>query len=178
MFRRWAETRLYSKTMQLAVAELRRAARTSNALEKLASLDVAEQKLRDVLWLRPEARSPRFEDGLAEIARRRQSCLHEQAIPAVARLLEAAERGLADRDTLLQAAGSLLAFLYHYLPDEPQVEQLGARFRTLGGKQPPYQPVRPLSEMYRRPEGGAGCGALIGGLLLAGALLLWAHLGP
>ena len=45
MFRRWAEDRMYRRTMQLAVSELRRAARTSNALEKLQALDIAEQKL-------------------------------------------------------------------------------------------------------------------------------------
>ena len=46
MFRRWAETRMYRKTMRLAVGELRRAARTANALAKLHALDNAEQKLK------------------------------------------------------------------------------------------------------------------------------------
>jgi len=51
MFRRLAEARMYRKTMQIAVAELRRAARTANVLEKVEALEVAEQKLRDAQWL-------------------------------------------------------------------------------------------------------------------------------
>jgi len=166
VFRRWAEARIYRRTMQLAVAELRRAARTASALEKLHCLEVAEQKLRDALWLRPERGGEQFEGGLAEIQRSRERTLREQALPAVERLLEVAGALATDRDPMLQAAGELLCFLHHYLPDDPKRPLLSARLRELGGTQPAYQPVTPLSEIYRRPEGGVGCAALIGGLLV------------
>ena len=171
MFRRWAEGRMYRKTVQIAVAELRRAARTSNVLEKLRSLEVAEQKFKDALWLRPEASGDRFATGLEEIERSRHRTLVKQAVPAVERLLDAAEERPAERDDMLRAAGELFSFLDHYLPEDDRVDALEARFRQLGGKRPPYRPVTPLSEIYHRPAAGTGCAALIGGLLIVGFLL-------
>jgi hypothetical protein len=166
MFRRWAETRAYRKTMQLGISELRRAARTANTLEKLQALDNAEQKLKDARWLSPDEDKQRFDAGLTEIERSRKRTLAD-AIPAVQRLLDAAEQGVADSGELLRAAGILLSFLNHYLPDDSHVELLFGHFLQLGGKQPPYVAVRPLSEGYHRPE-GAGCGAaLILALLLS-----------
>jgi len=165
MFRRWAETRMFRKTMRLAVSELRRAARTANALEKLQALDNAEQKLKDALWLSPSEDQGRFEAGLAEIARSRTRTLAE-AIPAVERLLEAVGKGVGDSEELLRAAGQLLSFLNHYLPDDPNVERASAQFVQKGGEQPAYTPVRPLSDVYHRPEAGAGCGAVITVFLL------------
>jgi len=167
MLRRWAEERIYRRTMQLAVGELRRASRTNNALEKLQALEVAERKLRDALWLRPEAASKRFERGLAEIERSRTVALREQGMPAVERLLEAAGKGVGEREMMLEPAGLLLSLINHYLPDDPGAQALSARFRELGGKQPPYQPAAPLSEMYHRPEGGAGCAMLLAIVALA-----------
>ena len=67
MFRRWAENRMYRRSMQLAVMELRRAARASNLLEKLGALEVAEQKLRDAQWLSPGQDKKRFEAGLKKL---------------------------------------------------------------------------------------------------------------
>lgn len=154
MFRRWAEERIYKKTMQVAVAELRRAARTANALEKLVALEIAERKLRDAAWLRPERVSDEYNAGLQEIERSRLRTLREQAQPAVERLLETAEQGGPAKAIVLEAAAHLLTFLYHYLPEAPEVGALSARFRELGGKQQPYQPIRPLSEVYHRPEPG------------------------
>jgi len=167
VLRRWAERRLYRRTMQIAVSELRRASRTPNALEKLEALEVAEQKLRDAAWLDPEARQDRFLAGLTEIAKSRLRTLQEQAIPAVARLLDAAQTGAVDRAPMLDAAARLLSYLYHYIPDEPAVQELSARFRQLGGVQRPYQAVTPLSEMYRRPPAGAGCTLVVVGLVAA-----------
>lgn len=164
---------MYRNTMVLAVQALREAARTANALEKLRCLEIAEQKLRDAGWLRPEVGQERRNLGLEEIARSRQRALREQAIPAVGRLLEAAEKGVPDKGELLRAAGELLAFLYHYLPDEPQAQALGARFRSLGGEQSPYRPVPALADQYHRPEGGAGCMVLLGGLVVLGLLIWW-----
>jgi hypothetical protein len=166
MLRRWAENRIYRRTLQLAVAELRRAARTPNALEKLQALEIAEQKLRDAAWLRPEAAGAKFQAGLQEIQRSRARVLGKEAPAAIERLLEAAAKGVLDSRVMLEPAGHLLAFLYHYLPDDPRAQALSARFRELGGKQPPYKPATPLSELYHRPEPGMGCGALIAGLLL------------
>lgn len=160
MFRRWAETRLYSKTMRLAVSELRRAARTANALEKLQALDNAEQKLKDAQWLSPAEDQGRFEAGLGEIERSRKRTLDE-AIPAVERLLDAAGKGVVDSTEVLRPAGQLLSFLNHYLPEDSRVEILSGQLVQMGGEQPPYVPVRPLSEIYHRPEAGAGCGAAI-----------------
>lgn len=165
MFQRWAEARLYRRTMQIAVAELRRAARTANTLEKLQALEVAEQKLRDAQWLSPETDRARFETGLAEIQRSRKQTL-EQALPAAERLLEAAEKGIGDREEMLLAAGRLLALLNHYLPEDPRIEPLNARFLGLGGKQQAYVPIPPLSEMYHQPASAVGCGTLIGLLLV------------
>jgi hypothetical protein len=156
--------------MQIAVSELRRAARTANALEKLRALEVAEQKLNDSVWLRPEASTDQFQAGLQELRRSRMSTLREQAVPAVERLLEAVEKGLGEREMMLAPAGELLALLYHYLPDEPEVQTLSARFRQLGGKQAPYQPITPLSEMYHRPAHGIGCATLMGGLIILAVL--------
>ncbi|MCJ7822690.1 MAG: hypothetical protein MUQ26_06395, partial [Armatimonadetes bacterium] len=166
VLRRWAEARMYRKTVQIAVAELRRASRASNVLEKLHSLDLAERKLKDALWLRPEATSDRFATGLQQIQQSRASTLAEQALPGVERLLEEAEKGGAESEQMLRAAGDILAFLDHYLEDDDRVDALSARLRGLGGERPPYQPVAPLSQIYRRPPAGAGCGALIGGLLV------------
>ncbi len=178
MLRRWAETRMYRRTMQLAVSELRRAARTANALEKLHALENAEQKLKDAQWLSPEEDRHRFEAGLAEIQRSRERTLQE-AVAAVERLLEAAEKGLADSSDLLKASGQLLSFLNHYLPEDPKVELLSGRFLQLGGEQPPYVPVPAIAEMYRRPESGPGCGAMIGFLLafllLCYSVVCWFH---
>ena len=173
MFRRWAETRMFRKTMRLAVGELRRAARTANALEKLQALDNAEQKLKDAQWLSPGEDAHRFDAGLGEIERSRKRTL-EEAIPAVERLLKAAGEGVADSAELLRAAGQLLSFLNHYLPDNSRVELLSGQFVQMGGEQPPYTPVRPLSEAYHRPEAGAGCGATIGLFLLLTALCITA----
>ena len=173
MFRRWAETRLYRKTMQLAVRELRRAARTANTLEKLHALDSAEQKLKDAQWLSPGEDERRFDAGLAEIERSRKRTL-EEAIPAVERLLGTASDGVADSAELLRAAGLLLSFLNHYLPEDSSVELLSARFLQTGMAQPPYTPMRPLSEAYHRPEAGAGCGAVIGLFLLLTVLCITA----
>lgn len=69
MFRRWAETRLYRKTMHVAVAQLRRAARTPNVLEKLAALDLAEQKLRDARWLTRDEDGQRLDGHLSDACR-------------------------------------------------------------------------------------------------------------
>jgi hypothetical protein len=157
---------MYRRTMQIAVAELRRAARTANALEKLQALEVAEQKLGDALWLSPsEERKERFEAGVSEIQRSRARTL-EGTVTAVGRLLEAADPESDERAPLLEAAGQLLCFLNHYLSDDPAVDVLSAKYRGLGGRQPEHRPITPLSEIYRRPEGGIGCGAMIGGLLL------------
>jgi hypothetical protein len=173
VFQRWAEARLYRKTMQIAVAELRRAARTANALEKLESLDIAEQKLLDAQWLNPDQDKPRFEAGLGEIARSRAQTL-EQAITAVERLLDGAEEGRAERSEMVAAAGQILSYLNHYLPENLRVDALNARLLRLGGAQPAYTPVTPLSEMYARPDAATGCGAAIGlflfGMMLAVAL--------
>lgn len=171
MLRRWAENRMYRRSMQLAVSGLRHAARTRNALEKLQSLELAEQKLKDALWLRPDAASERFRAGLEEIQRSRLNSLREFAVPAVERLLEAAEKDVADRATMLEPAGELLAYLHHYLPDDSRTQEMSARFRQLGGKQPPYRAVPALADMYHRPAAGAGCGSLIGGAILLGILV-------
>lgn len=173
MFRRWAEGRMYRQSLRLAVMELRRAARTANALEKLRSLEVAEQKLRDAAWLRPDVAGDRFETVAKEVSRSRRQALRELALPAVGRLLEAAEQGMGERASLLAPAGELLAYLQRYLPEEPAVVAQAARYRELGGEPRPYQPVRPLSEMYHRPPGGTGCLLVVaGGLALAALALL------
>jgi hypothetical protein len=173
MFRRWAESRMYRNTMLLAVRALRGAPRTPNALEKLRLLDVAEQKLRDAHWLRPDVSKERFDAGLKEIARSRQRTLKQQAFAAVGKLLEAVEKGVGEKGEMLRAAGEILAFLYHYLPDDPETQQLGARFRSLEGEQRPYRPEPALADHYHRPAPGAGCGAMIGGLLVLSLLLWW-----
>lgn len=169
MFRRWAETRLYRKTMQLAVAELRRAARAANPLEKLIALETAEQKLKDAQWLSPELENARFETGLAEINRSRKQTL-EQALTATERLLKAADKRLGERAQMLLAASHLLSLLNHYLPEDQRVEPLNARFLKLGGKQQAYIPPPPLSGQYNRPHSAVGCGTLI--ILLVIILLL------
>jgi hypothetical protein len=138
--------------MQLAVSELRKAARSANALEKLHALDVAEQRLKDAAWLRPDQAGEKSKVGLQEIARSRASALRELARPAVDRLLDSVEKGSEQREVILEAAGHLLAFLNHYVPDDLEVQAQSARFRQLGGKQQPYTPVQPLSEIYARPE--------------------------
>jgi hypothetical protein len=165
MFRRWGEARMYRKTLQIAVAELRRAARTPNALDKLQALEVAEQKLRDALWLSPEDAKERFEGGLAEIQRSREKTLKDAAL-AVRRLLDTAKAGIGQREVMLAAAGHLLCFLNHYQPEDSDVEVLSARFRELGGQQVEYRPITPLSEIYHRPAAGMGCGSAIGGLVV------------
>ncbi len=161
MFRRWAETRLYRRSMQLAVGELRRAARTPNVLEKLHALDTAEQKLKDAQWLSSHEDKHRFQTGLAEIERSRHQTL-KQAIISVNRLLESAGEEAADSAEMLKAAGQLLSFLNYYLPDDSAVELATARLRELGGEHPAYSPVPALSEMYHRPKRGVGCGTAIG----------------
>ncbi len=171
MIGRWAEGRMYRRTVQIAVAELRRAARASNVVEKLRSLEVAEQKFKDALWLRPEASADRFATGLREIERSRRRTLVKEGMPSLERLLDAAEERPAERDEMLRAAGELLSFLDHYIPEDNRVEVLSARFRELGGKGSPYRPATPLSEIYHRRAGGTGCGTLIGGLLIVGSLL-------
>lgn len=173
MFRRWAENRMYRNTMLLAVQALRGAARSQNALEKLHLLDTAEQKLRDACWLRPEVADERFEDSLKEITQSRERTLKKRAMPAVDQLLEAAEKGLAEKDELLRAAGELLAFLHHYLPEDAETLRLSARFRSLGGEQVPYRPVPALSDHYQRVEPGAGCAALIALVVVAAGVGWW-----
>ncbi len=173
MFRRWAENRMYRNTMLLAVQALRGAARSQNALEKLRLLDTAEQKLRDARWLRPELADERFEESLSEIAQSRKRTLKKQAMPAVDRLLEAAEKGLAEKGELLRAAGELLAFLHQYLPEDAETLRLSARFRSLGGKQIPYRPAPALSDRYQRVEPGAGCATLIAIVVVAAAGVGW-----
>ena len=146
MFRRWAEGRMWRRSMQIAVSEMRRAARTPHVLEKLRALDMAEQKLKDAQWLSPDEDTERFQTGVTEIGRSRERTL-EEAVSATERLLEAAERGTAEHDDLLRAAGQMLAFLNHYLPDDARVEVLSGRLVQLGGAQPPYEPVKPLTEI-------------------------------
>jgi hypothetical protein len=175
MFRRWAENRIYRNTLRVAVNALREAARTPDPLRKLHLLDLAEQKLRDASWLKPELATERYRPGLEEIARSRDRALKEQALPAVAKLLQVVEQGVGDRKVLLAPAGELLAFLFRYLPDHPEAQALGARFRQLGGEQRPYRPIPALSEMYHRPEAAAGCGTLIGGLIAVLALAWCLH---
>jgi hypothetical protein len=43
----------------------------------------------------------------------------------------------------------------------------------LGGEQTPYRPQPALADRYHRPQAGAGCGTIIGGLLLLSLLLWW-----
>ncbi len=157
--------------MQVAIAQLRRAARTANALEKLEALEMAEQKLRDAQWLSPETDPEQFCLGLTEIGQSRERVL-KQAITAINRLLEVAEKGLGDSAEMLAAAARLLSFLNHYLPEDPRVEELNARFLKLGGKQEPYVAVPALADMYQRPAPGIGCGSLIGLLLVLLMLLV------
>jgi hypothetical protein len=151
--------------MQIAVSEMRRAARTPNVLEKLQALEMAGQKLKDAQWLSPDENAERFQTGVTEIGRSRERTL-EEAVSATERLLEAAERGAAERDDLLRAAGQMLAFLNHYLPEDARVEVLSGRFLQLGGVQPSYKPVKPLAEMYDRSQGVSGCGVLLLALML------------
>ncbi|MCJ7751463.1 MAG: hypothetical protein MUQ65_10275, partial [Armatimonadetes bacterium] len=129
-------------------------------LEKLQALDNAEQKLKDAQWLSPDEDQGRFGAGLGEIERSRKRTL-EEAFPAVERLLEAAGKGVVDLAELLRAAGQLLSFLNHYRPDDPRIEALTGKLLQSGGKQPPYEPVRPLAEMYDRSGGVTGCGLLL-----------------
>jgi len=105
--------------MQIAVSELRKAARTANALEKLHALDVAEQRLKDAAWLRPDQAGEKSKVGLQEIERSRAAALRELARPAVDRLLDSVEKGSDQREIMLEAVGHLLAFLNHYVPDDP-----------------------------------------------------------
>ncbi|MCJ7750022.1 MAG: hypothetical protein MUQ65_02845, partial [Armatimonadetes bacterium] len=98
----------------------------------------------------------------------------DEAIPAIERLLEAAGKGVVDLAELLRAAGQLLSFLNHYLPEDSRVELLSGQFVQMGGEQPPYTPVRPLSQAYHRPEARTGCGAAIGLFLLLTALSITA----
>jgi hypothetical protein len=172
MLKRWAEARIYRNTMRVAVQALREAARTSNALEKLRLLDVAEQKLRDATWLRPERADEHFESGIEEIRRSRQRTLKEQAVPAVGRLLEAAGKGIGDKKILLQPAAELLAYLHHYCPEEAAAQDLSACFRGLGGEQRAYRPITPLSEHYNPAYAFAGCGLLLA-LLAVAAVTIW-----
>jgi hypothetical protein len=173
MFRRWGERRLYRKSMEIVVVALRRAARTANVLEKIEALELAEQKLRDAQWLSEEGDKQRFEAGLGEIHHSRTKTL-EQAITAVERLLDGADEGRAERSEMVAAAGQILSYLNHYLPEDPRVDTLNGRLLRLGGTQPAYTPVTPLSEMYARPDAGTGCGAAIVlfmlGMMLAVAL--------
>jgi len=171
MFRRWAEARMYRRTVQVAVSALRRASRTADAREKLKLLDLAEQKLKDALWLDPEGSQDGFQTGLDEIGRSRRDTLRSQALPAVERLLDAADADLGDRNAFLRPAGELLAFVFYYDPEEAKAQALSARFRQLGGQQPPYQPVTPLREQYHRPRAGVGCAVLLVGLLAALAVV-------
>ncbi len=163
---------MYRRTMQLAVSELRRAARAPNLLEKLQALDVAEQKLKDAQWLSPDRDKHRFETGLTQTDRSRTQAL-KQAVLAVNRLLDTAEQDSPERAEMLRAAGLLLSFLNHYVPEEPEVEAASARLIKLGGEQPAYTPVPALSEMYHRSKEGAGCGAAMGivALLIGGCLV-------
>jgi len=163
---------MYRRTMQIAVSELRRAARTENAIEKLEALDLAERKLQDAQWLMPSTASERFDEGMEEIARSRERTL-EQAIPAVKRLLEAIDQRIAEPSELRRAAGHLLSFLNHYLPEDSRVDDLNAWFLRLGGEPQPYAPLCPLSEIYRRPHTRTvGCGTALIFLLLAPVLLI------
>lgn len=171
MLHRWAEGRMYRRTVEVAVAELRRAARSSNVVEKLRALEVAEQKFKDALWLRPEASADHFETGLREIERSRGRMLVKEGLPAVERLLGAAEEGAGEREEMVSAAGELLSFLDHYLPDDERVDVLSARLRELGGERPPYRPVRPLCSIYHRGGAGSGCGTAIGVVLMVGVVV-------
>lgn len=163
---------MYRRTMQLAIGELRRAARARDLLEKLQALDVAERKLRDAQWLSPDQDKHRFETGLAQIEQSRTQAL-KQAVLAVNRLLDTAAEDTAERAEMLRAAGLLLSFLNHYRPEDPEVEAASARLIKLGGEQPAYTPVPALSDMYHRPKQGAGCGAAVAlmALLMAGCLI-------
>jgi hypothetical protein len=167
MFRRWAEARMYRRTVQIAVSALRGASRAADAREKLKLLDLAEQKLKDALWLDPEASQDGFQTGLEEIQRSRRDTLSNQALPAVERLLDAAGADPGEPNAFLRPAGELLAFVSHYAPEEADVQVLSARFRELGGQQPPYQPIKPLSEQYRRSSAGIGCAVFLVGLSVA-----------
>ena len=100
MLRRWGEARMYRRTLQIAVAELRNAARTPNALEKLRSLEIAEQKLKDALWLSPTDAKERFESGVEEIGRSRERTLDDSVL-AVGRLLDAAQANIGERGVML-----------------------------------------------------------------------------
>jgi len=172
MFRRWAEARMYRRTMQIAVSELRRAARTANAIEKLEALDMAERKLRDAQWLMPSTASERFDEGMTEIVRSREQTL-DQAIPAVERLLEAMDQKVAEPDELRRAAVRLLSFLNHYRPEDSRVDDLNGWFLRLGGEPQTYASLLPLSEIYHRPQApAAGCGAVLMLFLLGLGLMI------
>ncbi len=172
MFQRWGERRLYKKSMQMVVLALRRAARTANVLEKLEALEVAEQKLKDAQWLSEEGEKERFEAGVGEIQRTRTKTL-DQAIAAVERLLGGAEEGRAEKAEMLEAAGRILSYLNHYLPEDARVDALNGRLLQLGGTQPAYTPVTPLSEMYVRPQAGTGCGAMMVLLVVGMVVGVW-----
>lgn len=172
MIRRWAEGRMYRRSLQLATGLLRQAARTANVLEKVEALEQAEQKLEDARWLFPEQAGEEFEAGLATIRKSREEALEKHAPPAVERLLTSAEAGGEEREAALAAAGRLLALLSHYRPEDLQTQELSARFRALGVEQPPYRPVRRLCETYHRPTAATGCGSVICALAL-GLLLFW-----
>jgi len=172
MIRRWAERRMYRRSLQLAAGLLRRAARTANVLEKIEALEQAEQKVKDASWLFPEEAGEEFETTLSTLRKSREEALEKHAPPAAARLLTAAEAGGEEAEAALQAAGRLLARLSHYRPEDLQTQELSARFRALGGERPPYRPVPALSESYHRPSAAAGCGSLVCALVL-GLLLVW-----
>ena len=172
MIQRWAERRMYRRSLQLATGLLRQAARTGNLLEKIEALEQAEQKLKDACWLFPEEAGEEFEATLSTLRKSREEALEKHAPPAVERLLTAAEAGGEEAEAALQAAGRLLALLCHYRPEDVQSQELSARFHALGGERPPYRPVPPLSESYHRPSAAAGCVFLVGALMLI-LLLAW-----
>ena len=165
------DEQLYARTAQIARESLEIVNRTSNLATKLKRLDLAEQKMRDLLWLAPENNTEALNALLEQIEEERPDIVRNFALAEVRHQIERAEKTKSGsvRMSALTKAGAFITYCIDELGDSTEVQELHDRLRSLGGEPIARERVDPLSAIHTKRPVPTGCStalvALIVGIL-------------
>jgi len=161
------DEQLYKRIAEIANQSLEIVNRSSNLGTKLTRLDLAEGKIRDLLWLAPENNAEALGRLLKQIEEQRPDIVRNFALPEVQHQIKRAEKTKSGsvRMSALTKAGTFIAYCIDELEDSPELQELTDRLRTVGGEPIARERPDPLSMSHTKlPPPSSGC--LIGLLAL------------
>ena len=165
------DEQLYTRIAQIARESLEIVNRTANLETKLKRLDLAEQNMRDLLWLAPENNTESLNALLEQIEQERPDIIKKFALPEVRHQIERAEKTKSGsiRMSALTKAGIFITYCIDEVGDSEELHQLAERLTLLGGEAVSRERPEPLNSIHtkRTPPGGCSTAllALVLGLL-------------